>query len=153
MSSRYKGREQIRKLDYDLIDSIFRSLSVGDHPVHMTKLLFLYREAKKLSMNEIVEVYFQLHRDIADGKAPYYPILGDSGSFGFASEAWHQEFKAHLKRLKEKGIRWELEFMLTRKFSYFITRLHKILRSRWEKGYNPTGYVLIGRRCPTRGIE
>jgi len=133
------------RVDYELIDELVSK--VGHSGMcGMDKLLFLYREAKGLTVEETVEVYYQIYQDMISGKAPYYPILGEHGHVGFASEGWICDRKKLLRDLRVEGnIRKGLEFMLSRKFSYFITRLHRIMRRRWKEG-KTLGYVLIEKK-------
>jgi len=109
---------------------------------NMLRVLYYIREMAGLTVEETVDVYCQLDRELSSER--YSRILGDDG--GYWSEAWHWDFQRHRRILRLEGASKYGELLLSRKFSNFATRLHKLLRDRWKQGGRVPRFEFVSRR-------
>lgn len=131
-------REELKKcqcrgimteIDFDVLEEVFNEFSTTFGNMASTgieKLLFKYRERKGITIGDCVDIYEKLYELYREGEVKF--TCG--GHVSPPTDAWLSRKK---KAIKNAPPNPKYGFLTSRKFSYFVTRFHKIAKERWEE--------------------
>lgn len=127
-------------MDVQLIENLIRK-----HHRHgslgVEKLLFLYRKKTGITIEQAADLYVEIYRWICKDTTNLTLMGSDCGGIYHLTHI--RETKEHIRDLRKVGVAEGREFMTTRKYSYFVQKLQRILRRKWQSGERLPSYALL----------
>jgi len=123
-----------------LFDKAFRMTKNPWLPmVNIVDVLYYYRQLAGCTIEECAELYCNLGT-CKWFREKYHVMCGDYG--GVWSRTWFKDAKRRIRKLKKE----KDDPRFGRRYSYFMTRLHHLIRERRERGEPYPRWLYVSMR-------